>query len=302
MKGNGAGGALVVTSSDPIPADAWSVVGQWASESGIRLGSVHLLGRCAGERRSGPPSAEAMQDLRRRVSSFRVDANWIPGDDREKRILVSDMDSTIIQVECFDEVAELAGVGDAVRDLTARAMAGRLSFPEAYRARLAICAGVPLDVLETVWRERVSLNPGAGTLVRTMAKRGAFTLLVTGGFHFFAERVAALAGFEDLRANGIAVADGKMTGTASGPILDGQGKCEELERACAVRGVFPSLALAIGDGANDAPMVARAGLGVAWRAKPALRAVADAILDFSGLDAVLALQGIPESEFVGMRA
>lgn len=268
----------------------------------MELGRVRLLGRRSGERAAGRPLASAIEKLRNRTSSLGVDANWVPVADREKQVLVSDMDSTIIPVECFDEVAAKAGVGEAVRELTARAMGGTLSFPEAYRARLTLCAGVPLSVLEWVWRERVSLNPGAATLARTMAARGAATILVTGGFRFYAERVAALAGFAAFQANGIGIADGRMTGEVEGRILDGQTKRAELARACDARDVPTGLAVAIGDGANDAAMVELAGLGVAWRAKPRLRTVADAILDCSDLDAVLALQGIPESEYVAGRA
>ena len=301
-KGDSGDGALVFTASRPLPETVWRISDRWAEEAGMELGRVCLLGRRSGERTARRPPASAMERLRNRTSSLGVDANWVPSADREKRILVSDMDSTIIPVECFDEVAAKAGVGEAVRDLTARAMGGTLSFPEAYRARLALCAGVPLSVLEWVWRERVSLNPGAATLVRTMAARGAATILVTGGFRFFAERVAALAGFAAFQANGIGIADGHMTGEAEGRILDGQAKRAELARACDARGVPTGLAAAIGDGANDAAMVELAGLGVAWRAKPRLRIVADTILDCSDLDAVLALQGIPESEYVAGRA
>ena len=298
MNGKRVHGSVVFTSAKTISGRIWSTVEQWAAESGIALGEVRSLGRRSAERAASRPPADSMGDLRSRVAPMRIDANWVENAGREKKVLVSDMDSTIIPVECFDEVAARAGVGDAVRQLTARAMAGKLSFPEAYRARLGLCAGVSLDVLEWVWRERISLNPGAGTLVRTMSARGASTVLVTGGFQFFAERVGAIAGFSAVHANGIAIRDGRMTGEARGPILDGLAKRTALKHACAERGVSPRLAVAIGDGANDALMVGKAGIGVAWRAKPALAAVADAILDHSDLDAVLSLQGILESEFV----
>ncbi len=302
MNGKCTRGSVVLTSAETLSGRVWSVVEQWAAESGIVLGSVRPLGRRSAEQAAGLPPGDSMGDLRSRISPMRVDANWIGDADREKKVLVSDMDSTIIPVECFDEVAAKAGVGDAVRELTARAMGGMLSFPEAYRARLKLCAGVSLEVLEWVWRERVSLNPGAEALVRTMVARGALTVLVTGGFQFFADRVGALAGFSAVHANGIAIKEGRMTGEARGPILDGRAKREALERACAAMRVPPGLAVAIGDGANDARMVEVAGVGIAWRAKPALAAVADAILDHSDLDAVLSLQGIPESEFVAGRA
>ena len=295
-------GSLVLSSAGPLPETVWREAERWARKWHVELGSTRSLGSRAADRIAAEPSADALADLRRRFSPHLVDANWMPADIREKRVLISDMDSTIIPVECFDEVAARAGVGDAVRELTARAMGGHLAFADAYRARLALCRGVPVDVLEWVWSERVSLNPGAETLVRTMAARGASTVLVTGGFRFFAERVAARAGFREVRANDIGIDRGRMTGTEKGPILDGHSKRAVLEETCRLRDISLQCAVAIGDGANDAAMLEIAGLGVAWRAKPALRNVADVILDHSDLDAVLSLQGIPDSEYVAARA
>ena len=291
-------GSLVVSSTGPIPETVRSEAERWARKWHIELGPFRSLGSRAADQIAAEPSSNALADLRHRFSAHSVDANWIPAEARQKQVLVSDMDSTIIPVECFDEVAEKAGVGNAVRELTSRAMGGHLAFADAYRARLALCRGVPVDVLEWVWSECVSLNPGAETLVRTMVARGATTVLVTGGFRFFAERVAARAGFREVRANDIGIERGRMTGTEKGPILDGQSKRAALEETCRMRDVPLHCAVAIGDGANDAAMLEIAGLGVAWRAKPALRSVADAILDYSDLDAVLSLQGIPATEHV----
>ncbi len=289
--------AVVLTASAPLSDAVRGGVAEWAADWRLPLEGPRSLGQRSVEFRARTPSPEATADLRNRMGQACVDANAVACAGREKRLLVSDMDSTVVPVECFDEVAELAGVGEAVRALTASAMGGTLSFAESYRARLELCAGVPRSVLERVWRERVSLNPGAKTLVRTMASRGARTLLVTGGFEFFAARVASRAGFAGYRCNDVEFAQGRMTGRPKGPILDGGSKLEALERACESGAFAPEEAVAIGDGANDAAMLSRAGLGVAWRAKPALRRVADAVLDHSDLDAVLALQGIPESDY-----
>ena len=302
MAERAAAGMLVWTTGPAGPAPgadaAVPVVQAWAGQAGLAPGPPCLLGRRAGECALDRPPAAALVRLRQLLAGVATDANWVPAADREKRVLVSDMDSTVISVECFDELAELAGVGGEVRALTRRAMAGELSFADAYRARLALVAGVSTDLLETVWRDRVRLNPGAATLVATMAARGARTLLVTGGFRFFARRVAAEAGFGAFRANGIGIAGGRLTGAPAGPILDAASKRRALQRLCRAAGVAPAAAVAVGDGANDAGMVALAGLGVAWRAKPALRRVADAVLEHSGLDAILALQGIPERAHV----
>ena len=226
-----------------------------------------------------------------------VDANLVPAAGRRKRLLIADMDSTIIGVECIDELADFAGVKPEVAAITERAMRGELDFEAALDARVALLAGLPESVLAECYAERVRLNPGAKTLVRTMAALGAETALVSGGFSFFTARVAAEAGFTRNQANTLLVADGKLTGRAARPILGRAAKLAALAAIAAELGFGPEAAIAVGDGANDLDMVAAAGLGVAYRAKPALAAGADARLDHSDLTALLALQGIPASEW-----
>jgi len=221
-----------------------------------------------------------------------MDANVVPAEGRRKRLLIADMDSTIIGVECIDELADFAGVKPQVAAITEAAMRGELDFEGALNARVALLAGLPERVLEECYAERVRLNPGAAVLARTMAALGAETALVSGGFDFFASRVAAAAGFARAQANRLVVADGRLTGAVARPILGREAKLAAL-RALS-EGVGPEAAVAVGDGANDLAMVSAAGLGVAWRAKPALAEAADARLDHSDLTAVLALQGIPE--------
>ena len=225
------------------------------------------------------------------------DANLVPADDRRKRLLVADMDSTIIGVECIDELADFAGVKAQVAAITERAMQGALDFEGALEARVALLAGLPETALAETYAERVRLTPGARTLVRTMAALGAATALVSGGFDWFTARVAAEAGFAAHRANRLEVADGRLTGRVARPILGREAKREALLDLAAAAGLAPRDAVAVGDGANDLAMVRAAGLGVAWRARPALAAAADARLDRSDLTAVLALQGIPEAEW-----
>lgn len=225
------------------------------------------------------------------------DANVLPATGRRKRLLIADMDSTIIGVECIDELADFAGFKAEVSAITEAAMRGELDFEAALTARVALLRGLPERTLEECYRERVRLNPGAPTLVRTMAALGAETALVSGGFTYFSERVAQAAGFARHQANTLIVADGVLTGEVARPILGRRAKLAALQVVAAEIGVRGEQALAVGDGANDSDMVRAAGLGVAYRAKPALAAVADARLDRSDLTALLALQGIPEAEW-----
>jgi phosphoserine phosphatase len=232
------------------------------------------------------------------LDGARVDVNVVPATDRRKRLLIADMDSTIIGVECIDELADFAGVKAEVAGITEAAMRGELDFEGSLIERVRLLAGLDEGVLNRCFEERVALNPGARVLVRTMRALGAETALVSGGFTFFAERVAALAGFAESRANVLELEGGRLTGKVAQPILGQQAKVEALMEHVA-RGRYPAASvIAVGDGANDRGMIEAAGLGVAYRAKPALASVADATLDHSDFTAVLALQGIAEDEWV----
>jgi phosphoserine phosphatase len=226
-----------------------------------------------------------------------VDANVVPADGREKRVLLADMDSTIIGVECIDELADFAGLKDEVAVVTDAAMRGELDFEAALIARVKLLEGLDAAVLARVYDERVRLNPGARVLVATMAGRGALTALVSGGFTFFSERVAAAAGFGESRANRLEIVAGRLTGRVVPPILGRAAKRAVLTDLCSRLGVAETAAIAVGDGANDLDMVRAAGLGVAYRAKPALADWADARLEHSDLSAILALQGIADAEW-----
>ncbi|MEM1316283.1 MAG: phosphoserine phosphatase SerB [Pseudomonadota bacterium] len=253
--------------------------------------------------RLGDRGAEAVGDAAARARAAKAlpeaDVNLVPRERREKRLLIADMDSTIISVECIDEIADVAGVGEQVAGITEAAMRGELDFEGALRARVALLEGLEAARLEDVWRDRVRLNPGAETAVKTMAARGAVTALVSGGFTFFAERVAEAAGFGFAQANGLEVQDGRLTGRPIPPILGREAKRAALDRLCAEAGLSVEDALAVGDGANDLAMVEAAGLGVAYRAKPALAEAAEARLDHSDLTALLFLQGLREADFAG---
>jgi phosphoserine phosphatase len=216
---------------------------------------------------------------------------------RWKRLLVADMDSTIIGQECIDELADYAGLKDKVARITERAMQGELDFPGALRERVRLLAGLDERELKRCLNERVHVTAGAETLVQTMRAGGASCLLVSGGFLSFAEPVARTVGFDRVRANRLVFAGGKLSGEVGDPIVDAMTKRDALVEAREQLGLKPADVLAIGDGANDRLMIEEAGLGVAFRAKPALIEVADAELRHHGLDALLWVQGVRRREW-----
>jgi phosphoserine phosphatase len=217
---------------------------------------------------------------------------------RRMRLLVADMDSTIIGCECLDELADFAGRKEEVAAITERAMAGELDFEGALTERVAMLAGLPLAALGDCYDQRVRLNPGAQVFVRTMTAHGAHCALVSGGFTFFTARVAEAAGFHDNRANRLIDDGAALTGEVALPILGKAAKLAALEELCAAGGFGPSDALAIGDGANDLAMVEAAGLGIAYRAKPVVAARATARIDHGTLESALFFQGYRRAEFV----
>ncbi len=216
---------------------------------------------------------------------------------RRKRLLVADMDSTIISCECLDELADFAGLKAEIAAVTERAMAGEIPFEAALTERVARLAGLDLAALQRTYDERVRLNPGAQTLARTMAAHGARCVLVSGGFEFFTGRVAAAAGFAAHRANRLIDDGARLTGAVAGPILGREAKLAALVEEAAALGLELSETLAVGDGANDLAMIEAAGLGVAWRAKPVVAARADARIDHGDLTALLYFQGYGADEF-----
>jgi phosphoserine phosphatase len=221
-----------------------------------------------------------------------VDIIVQPDDPRWKRLLVADMDSTVIGQECIDELADYAGLKDKVARITERAMQGELDFPGALRERVRLLAGLDERELKRCLDERVRLTAGAETLVQTMRAGGASCLLVSGGFLSFAEPIARTVGFDRVRANRLVFAGNKLSGEVGDPIVDAMTKREALIETREQLGLSQEDVLAIGDGANDKLMVEEAGLGIAFRAKPALIEVADGELRHHGLDALLWVQGV----------
>jgi phosphoserine phosphatase len=227
-----------------------------------------------------------------------VDLVVQPAAGRRKMMLLADMDSTMIEQECIDELAAEAGVGPRVAEITARAMNGELDFEAALDERVGLLAGLDADVIEKVLETRITLMQGGALLLATMKENGAYAALVSGGFTAFTSKVAATLGFDENRANTLLVEGGKLTGEAGRPILGQAAKVQALEEITARLGLTDADVLAVGDGANDLGMLTRAGTGVALHAKPAVQAQCDVRINHGDLTALLYLQGYSRDQFV----
>ncbi len=226
-----------------------------------------------------------------------VDIVAQPTANRRKRLLISDMDSTMIEQECIVEIAEYAGLRDEVSEITEAAMRGELDFSESLIRRAEMLHGLDVEVLYQAMNERVTEMPGAKALVRTMSKHGAYTTLVSGGFTYFTELVAKELGFHEHQANTLEIVAGRLSGKVIPPILDKQAKLMALEKHADELGLKVEETLAVGDGANDIPMLQGAGLGVAFHAKPLVAASAAAHVDHGDLTTLLYIQGYRDEDF-----
>ncbi|MEJ0013365.1 MAG: phosphoserine phosphatase SerB [Bauldia sp.] len=236
--------------------------------------------------------------LEAKIAGRPVDVVVQPVANRRKRLLVADMDSTIIGQECIDDLADFVGLKAKVAAITDRAMRGEIEFEPALRERVSLLAGLPVDTIDKVIAERVTLNPGAKALVWTMRANGATAILVSGGFTAFAEKVAAMVGFNESRANVLLTAHGELTGKVEEPILGRSAKLATLEDAMIRLSIPEERTLAVGDGANDLAMIRRASLGVAYHAKPKVAEAAAARIDHADLTALLYAQGYKRHQFV----
>lgn len=239
------------------------------------------------------------QQIAAMASSPPIDVNLVadkPERARMKRLLVADMDSTMIEQECIDELARKAGLYDKIAGLTERAMRGELDFNDALKARVAMLRGLSEDVIEKTWKEAITLTPGARTLIATQKKYGGKTALVSGGFTAFTDHVAKALGFDHHFANILGIKDGALDGTVAEPILGRDAKAQILKDLSHDCGLSASDTLAVGDGANDLAMIDIAGMGVAFRAKPATAKAAAYQVTHGDLTSLLYLQGIPRTE------
>jgi phosphoserine phosphatase len=245
-----------------------------------------------------PKLPKNLRDIRDSLNGEGVDLIAQPSANRRKRLLLADMDSTMIQQECVDELAAAAGIGEQVAAITARAMNGELDFEAALTERVALLQGLPEATIAEVLARRITMMPGGATLVATMRAHGAHAALVSGGFTAFTEAVAATLGFHEHRANTLLVENGALTGAVAQPILGREAKVAALEDLTAKLGLTEDDVLAIGDGANDLGMLQRAGLGVAVHAKPVVQAQAAHAVNHGDLTALLFAQGYARAEFV----
>ena len=255
-------------------------------------------GVAADIRFSGPDARATDKRIREEIGPAPVDVFVQPENGRRKKLLIADMDSTMIRQECIDELAAELGLKDKISDITERAMRGEIAFEPALRERVGLLEGLSVSSVESVLANRITLMPGGRTLVQTMKANGAYCALVSGGFTHFTSVVADMIGFDENQANILLESDGKLVGKVSEPILGKAAKQRRLEALASEKDIAFADTLAVGDGANDLAMIERAGAGVAYRAKPAVAAAADFRVDHGDLTALLYLQGYSEEEFV----
>ena len=237
-------------------------------------------------------------DLRQALAGQPIDIVMQPIEHRRKRLFLADMDSTMIGQECIDELADYVGLKSEVSEITERAMRGEIAFEPALRERVALLKNLPVSVVDEIIAKRITLTPGGQALVRTMRAKGAYTCLVSGGFTLFTGPIGATIGFHEDRSNRLIVDGGKLAGSVEEPILGREAKLATLVELRQRFGLAPQETMAVGDGANDLAMLGEAGLGVAYRAKPAVAAAAHARIDHADLSALLYAQGYRAEDFV----
>ena len=288
---------LVAISRDPLSEKLIFSLKDQALQNGVSLHSIGgqvSNGAYFSERFESNAHIETAQreQLRALTARFNADLCFLKPDlvPQDIRVLAMDMDSTLINIECIDEIADFTGKKSAVAEITEATMRGEIKdFQESLRKRVALLEGVHADALESVYRERLRPNPGAAELLAGAHERGIYTLLVSGGFTFFTEKLRQQLGFKQTQANTLEIIDGKLTGRVLGDIVDGAAKAAHLDAACARLGCTKANSITMGDGANDLIMMNGSGISIAYQAKPVVKEKADATFDRVGLDAALLL-------------
>jgi len=288
----------LVAADHRVLQDAMPHALEGAALAGLTVADTHVLGDGAVDLLFDAPDPAGLRaGLTRALERQPVDICVQNSEGRRKKLLVADMDSTIIGCECLDELADFAGFKSRIAAITERAMAGEIPFEAALTERVSLLAGLDLGALQRTFDERVRLNAGAETLARTMRAHGARCALVSGGFEFFTSRVAQAAGFDAHRANRLIDDGARLTGEVARPILGREAKLAALCEESRALGLDLTETMAVGDGANDLAMIEAAGLGVAYRAKPVVAALADAKVDHTDLTALLYFQGYGADAF-----
>jgi len=280
------------------PADPMFEIGLAAAIHREIGGEINWLNHGIACEIIAPKAPDPAAIARALLTDAPVDVALVPEENRRKKLLIADMDSTMIEQECIDELADAIGIKPEIAAITERAMRGELDFEAALDARVALLKGLDEAVIERCLAERVTIMSGAKTLIRTMKARGATTILVSGGFTRFAEPIAAEIGFDRAIANVLEIESGKLTGMVTKPIVGSDTKLQTLLNATAELDLAPETTLAVGDGANDLAMIKAAGIGFAYHAKPIVAAAAGARIDHNDLTALLYAQGIPRAEWV----
>lgn len=294
--------ALVATLiANPLNPVLSPALGEKAAEA-IGASNLYWLAdgiACDIPLRDGSNHADTQKRLASLLSGMPIDIAIQDADRRRKRLLIADMDSTMIRQECIDELAAEVGLKDEVSAITARAMNGEIDFEPALRERVALLKGLPLSVVDDVIRSRITLTPGGKTLVKTMQAKGGYAALVSGGFTLFTGPVASMIGFDEHRANELLHDGSVLQGEVAEPILGKEAKAQALLQLTGKLGITSEDAMAVGDGANDLAMIQLAGSGVALHAKPSVAAQARIRIDHGNLTALLYLQGYRQHDFVG---
>ncbi|WP_421782440.1 phosphoserine phosphatase SerB [Kiloniella litopenaei] len=289
---------LVLTSGAPLPFAITDRCASFMDNRNVPLENTRILGDNGQELTFTNNPRPYLNELREQLAPLGIDANICSEENRKKKLLIADMDATIITSECIDELASIHGVAEQIKSITAKAMLGELDFKPSLYARVRLLKGLSTKAIEQAYKEKISLTPGAQTLVQTMNASKSVTILASGGFTCFAQKIANKVGFHFCHANILGIANEELTGEITEPVLGKESKKTILQQYMQNFAIKTDETIAVGDGANDEDMIKTAGFGVAFNAKPSLKQKTSFHIDYSDLTSLLFLQGYREEEFV----